>query len=145
MSVLQRQVKIKLYALYSNDTTGFKTLIGDMYYIKPPAEVTQSNYPIVVYQIVTTSSEYDFYRNSIPSTESVLIEFKILSASTVSTEAENILEKLQGVYDGASLTLTGWGVREMSREPRNSITGPYVDDSGIWNLNALYRLVCDKE
>jgi hypothetical protein len=143
-NLLQRQIKAKIYDLYTADTSGFKTAITGMYYVKVPGGITQTSYPLVLYSTITTSSEYDFCRGATPCGESVLIEFKILSNSTVSTEAEDILDKLQGVYDGASLSLAGWGLREMRRESRNSITGPYIDEFEIWHLNALYRVICDR-
>ncbi|MCK9357180.1 MAG: hypothetical protein M0R22_08580 [Dehalococcoidia bacterium] len=144
MGVLQRQIKAKLFDKYNADTSGFKTAINGFYFYKAPDGITQDNYPIVLYSIITTSSELTFSGGAVPSTETPLIEFKILSKNVISTEAEDILEKLQAVFDGASLTLSGWRVRELRRELRNSITGPYVDEFGIWNINALYRAVCDK-
>jgi len=109
-----------------------------------PEGVTQDNYPIVTYQIITTSSEYTFEGGYTPKVEAPLILFKILSNSTVSTEAENILEKLTGVYDGAALSLTGWSLVELTRVETNSVTGPYMDDQGIINLNVRYRAICHK-
>ena len=144
MGVLQRQIKTKIWDKYNADTSGFKTAINGLYFYKAPDGVTQDNYPIILYSIVTTSSDFVFNRGAVPSAEMPLIEFKILSKNVISTEAEDILEKLQTVFDGASLTLSGWRVRELRREPRNSVTGPYVDEFGIWNINALYRAVCDK-
>ena len=143
--LIQRQLKTQLYAKYSGDTTGFKTAVsGGMYWVKPPAGVTQENYPIVLYYPLVSDGEYYLGQGMSPSVEIVPIMFKILSASTTSTEAENILKLLETVYDGCSLTLSGWTLRQFHREFRNSITGPYVDENDIWNLNALYRAVCDK-
>ncbi|MFA5054246.1 MAG: hypothetical protein WC565_09320 [Parcubacteria group bacterium] len=143
--LLQRQLKTQLYAKYSGDTTGFKTAVtGGMYYVKAPATVTQENYPIVLYYFLPSSGDYYLGQGFSPSVETVPVIFKILSASTTSTEAENILKLLETVYDGCSLTLSGWTLRQFHRELRNSITGPYVDEFGIWHLNALYRAVCDK-
>jgi len=144
MGVLQRQIKAKLFDKYNADTSGFKTAINGFYFYKAPDGITQDNYPIIVYSIVTTSSDFVFNRGAVPSAETPLIEFKILSKNVISTEAEDILEKLQTLFDGASLTLSGWRVRELRREQRNSVTGPYVDEFGIWNINALYRAICDK-
>jgi len=144
MSVLQRQLKAKIWDKYNADTSGFKSSINGMYYYKAPDGITQDNYPIILFSTVTTSSDFSFHRGAIPTAEMPLIEFKILSKNVISTEAEDILEKLQAVFDGASLTLSGWRVRELRREARNSITGPYADEFGIWNINALYRAICDK-
>lgn len=141
MSVLQRQLKSQIYSLYNADTTGFKTAINGLYHYRPPKNITQDDYPIVTYHFLTTSFDYTFDNGQTPSFEDVLVEFKILSKEEVSTEAENILEKLEGVYDGASLSLTGWSKLEMSRD---AIIGPYKDDQLIWNINVRYRILCEK-
>lgn len=141
MSVLQRQLKSQIYNLYNTDVTGFKTSINGLYFYTPPKNITQDNYPIVTYRFLTTSFDYTFDNGQTPRYEDVLVEFKILSKEEVSTEAENILEKLEGVYDGASLSLTGWARLEMSRD---AIIGPYKDDQLIWNINVRYRILCEK-
>lgn len=145
--LLQRQIKKQIDALCANDTTGFKTAITALRHAKLLRGDTPDKYPIVVYSFLPTSGTYYFDSGSSPSTETLFVVFKILSANTtnaVSTEAENILEKLHGVYDGASLTLSGWSLREMLRDKRDGVVGPYVDDSGIWHLNTTYRLICDR-
>ena len=141
MSVLQRQLKNQIYSLYDADTTGFKSSINGLYFYLPPKNITQDNYPIVTYRILTTSFDYTFDGGQTPKMEDVLVQFNILSKEEVSTEAENILEKLEGVYDGASLSLTGWSRLEMSRD---AIIGPYKDDQLIWNVNVRYRILCEK-
>jgi len=143
--LIQRQLKTQLYAKYSGDKTGFKTAVsGGMYWVKAPDGVTQDNYPIVLYYPLDSSAEFFFGSGATPSGETVPIVFKILSASTTSTEAENILKLLESVYDGCSLTLSGWTLREFRRPERGAISGPYLDPKNIWNLNALYQAVCDK-
>jgi len=144
LSLLQRQAKIQIYSLYSADTTGFKSGITQLYHGKPDHSLTQDDYPLVIYSFLPSQGEYYFDSGSSPSTETLFVVFKILSASTVSTEAENILEKLHGVYDGASLTLSGWSLREMLRDKRDGVVGPYTDDNGIWHLNTTYRSICDR-
>lgn len=138
MSDLRRQIKNQLHLLYAN--SALPTLVTGMYYGRTPAGVTQDDYPLIVYQITRSRTEF-VLGSLVPRFEDVLVEFKIVSAKSASTEAENICETLVGVYDGASLALAGWTLLEMVRE---EVFGPYLDDVGVWNLNVVYRITCQR-
>lgn len=146
-TLIQQQLKKELWDKYNEDTTGFKSaLTGGLYFDRAPDVYTQANYPLATMNFITTHSYYTFAKHTTPQMEEVLVDFHILSRPTnkSSSEAEGILAKLETVYDGCSLTLSGWTLVEMTREPRNSVVGPYLDDDGVWNLGVKYRVLAHR-
>jgi len=135
---LRRQIKNKIYELYSN--SALADALNGLYWGKAPSGVNQDDFPIATYYISTSLAEYNLGTFT-PKREILTLTFKILSGAEASTEAENICETLTETYDGASLSLTGWTLLEMAR---TDIAGPYLDDMDVWNVNVTYRLLVEK-
>ena len=151
----QRQVKYEIWRLYNEDTTGLKTGSAFLDHGGLLDDHTDADYisqPGWIYYIPTSNSDYTFDNESMaPDAEEVLVMFKGLSmpVNKVSTALENSLDKLLAVYDGCTMVLDGWTLREMSRSNRNAIIGPlrhYNPDTekNEWYCDVSYRVILDK-
>lgn len=148
---IRRQIKYEIERIYNADTTGLKSATNGIYHRILPSHITEADYPLVMYYVITSSPEYAFDHGTSPASEEILVMFKILSnpSNFVSTEAENILVLLLAVYDGVSMVLDGWTLREFTRPKENGVIGPDTEinpDTGktIWYVDVKYRATCDK-
>jgi len=150
----RRQVKYEIWRLRDVDATGFKSGSAFLDHGGLLDEHTDADYvakPGWIYDVVSSNADYTFDNNQVPDSETVLITFKGLSMPTnkVSTALEDSMEKLLAVYDGCSMTLDGWTLREMTRPNRNSVIGPLKrvnldTEKEEWYCSVRYEAVLDK-
>ena len=151
----RRQVKYEIYRLYDSDETGLKTGSafmdhGGLLDIHTDADYVSK--PGWIYYVIASNAGYTFDNSNMsPDSVEILVTFKGLSMPTnkVSTALENSLEKLLAVYDGCSMTLDGWTLREMSRPFRNDVIGPlkHVNmdtNKEEWYCDVNYVAILDK-
>ena len=144
-TAIQEQVKHQIFDLWVNDNSGFNSAINGMFPGKYPSGITQDDFPLVTLNIITSDVGYTFDDSQVPHFEEIIIHFLLLSSTLDTDEITDVLDKLEALYDGASLDLTGWGLLEMTRIPGNAVVGPFLDEDEVWNITIKYSVSCEKD
>ena len=124
-------------AIYAKCATGtnLHTAIGGRLY---KGQAPQGAlFPYVVYFVISNMPEYPGEK----TIEHVLLQFSIFSATSASTEAEDILTYLRSLYDDCSLSISNntliyfiRGNLMCMRESTDTILGT----NGIWHYSQEY-------
>ena len=115
-------------------TTALHTALGGRLY---PHEAPESaTYPFGIYALVTDMPAYVFGGNY--DTSIFTVQFSLYSQKSSATEVLNAYENLKTLYDGCTLTVTGYSFLSCIRE--NSIFYRHPEDN-VWVHHTDYEIM----
>jgi len=119
-----------IQTLFSTDNT-LNTAVGGR--LRPHEALESDSFPYVVYSLI--SHVFDPYFGDSKNIERFRVQFSIYSEKSSSTEVLNIFEYLKSLYDGCSLTVTGYTFLKCVRENSVFYRRP---DLNVWEHHTDY-------
>lgn len=132
-------------AIYTKASTSgaFWTAIGGRFYkgiVDPTKPIV---YPYVVYMLVSDNADGGF-REDIEDCD---FQFSIFSASSSSSEIEDLYTALKSVFDKCSLTVTGYTFLHMLRKHSTLFADELPNPNGtgwVWHYATDYNILIQK-
>lgn len=130
-------------AIYTKASTSgaFWTAIGGRFYkgVAPANAV----YPYVVYKMISDNADGGF----VDVIEDCDFQFSIFSASSSSSEVEDLYTALKSVFDKCSLTVTGYTFLHMLRKHSTLFPDELPNPNGtgwVWHYATDYNIMIQK-
>jgi len=121
-------------------TNDFKTAInGRLYAYEAPQGAI---YPYCIFEQISGFPDWDFTDNQ----EDVLIQLTLVDNSDSVATIADAETKMYTLFDGASLTISGYDHIKIDRESNVLLkASPALDDkNSLWNVIATYRIYAEK-
>jgi len=121
-----------IYTLF-NTVNDFNSAVDDLYFVEAKQN---ADMPFAVFHII--ANDLDPYFADNPKIDTYLIQFSIFSDASGPTEAGNIFNYLNTLYDNCTLTVSGYDFVSMSREHSNLLRDP---ENEIWHYVVDYEII----
>ena len=99
-----------------------------------------TDYPYVVYQVVTNVPDHDFSNDY----ENTIVQFSIFSSASGTTEVENCYTDLKTLYDEQDFSVTGSDLVWMRRSNANFIVEDHTTSTGtqrVWAWHIEFQVL----
>lgn len=132
-----KNLTTSIFAKCAVGTDLYTDITGRLYKVRAPEKAT---YPYAVFMVVSNAPDWTFAE----SYENTIIQFSLFSATSGTTQIEDMYTHLKALYDDCTLTITGSTLVWMRRENAVLMVEDHTTPGGliqVWHYAVDYHVM----